>query len=113
MRRIVLLAMVLALPLVALTAPLAAPLCRVQGGVQRNALKSYTVTFTTRPECPENGYALVRMTGGAITPWRTVTPGIPAVFYRVPWYWRAEWQAASGKTYRIPLPPMTAPWENP
>lgn len=95
-------------------APLAAgsPRCRaITEAVQTPMPGIYNVTISTRPDaCPAGGIARVRMESGRIYPWRTITPTSPTTFRGVPCWWRATWEAASGKTYTIPTPGLSCPW---
>lgn len=99
--------------LAASAAPLAAgpPRCRaVAQATPTQAPGIYNVTISTRPDaCPAGGVARVRMESGRIYPWRTIRPGQPTTFRGVPWWWRATWEAQSGKTYTLPTN-MHAPW---
>lgn len=88
------------------------PLCRVDRSAVPGAIPgTYTVTLRTVPDCPPNGYARVRLESGRIYPWRTVTPGHPARYRGVPWWWIGAWESASGRIYRFKIPGMRAPWE--
>lgn len=102
------------LPALAGVTALAPVLCRVVATTAPGLTPgTYTVTVQTRPECPANGYALVRAESGRIYPWQVVTPQKKSVYRGIPWYWVLTWRAASGKKYTIPTPGMTAPWGTP
>jgi len=88
------------------------PLCRVVAtvrGIPFPPLRS--ITLTLRPDCPPDGHAFVRLksSSGATDPtssWDELTRLNPAILFRgVLPHWVAEWQAGSGKTYRIPESP--------
>lgn len=99
-----------------LSLPVPSPPCRVQANSVRTSLTAYTVTVSVRPGCPSGGQATVRLGGGSNTPWRTVRPGQPAVFTRVPWYWRGDSRVQNGaniKIFHFNIPGMVPPWSLP
>lgn len=63
----------------------------------------YTIYVSVKPDCPERGYARVRIESGRVYPWRTLTPTQGTVFRGVPWYHRLSWQAQSGKAWPVVL----------
>jgi hypothetical protein len=87
------------------------PLCRVTAAVYGIPFLSFrTVTVRLRPECPADGRAFVRLqsSSGATDPaygWDELTYSNPTLrFQGVLPNWWPEWQAGSGKAYRIPEP---------
>jgi hypothetical protein len=93
----------------ALPASVGPPLCRVTASVRGIPFPPLrTITVKLRPECPTDGHAFVRLksTSGATDPafsWDELTFNAPSILFRgVLPNWSSEWQAGSGKTYRIP-----------
>ena len=92
------------------------PLCRVEANATPSfLLGTYTVQLTTTTtldgqRCPANGYANVRLESGRVYPWRTVTPGSPTTYYGTPFYWRAAWEAQSGRVYTINIHGLLPPF---
>lgn len=96
-----------------LASPAPASLCRVDAAVGRTAVPGiYTVYVAVKPDCPPGGSARVRVQGGQVYPWRTVTPERGTAFRGIPWWYTGAWQAASGKPWPLAftLPP---PWRRP
>ena len=90
------------------------PLCRVQASASQTYLPGvYTVIVTTRPACPPNGHAFVRLGAGRSYPYQEITPDRIGVYYRVPWYWRGYWRAQSGISYAFRIEGLMPPWERP
>ena len=86
-------------------------LCRVDRSATPTRVPGiYNVTIRTVPECPEDGYAVVRLASGREYPWEVLSPGRPFTWRGVPWYWRGQWVAESGKIYTFKIPGLRAPW---
>jgi hypothetical protein len=112
MRRLLPLAVLLVglvLALAPVTSEPAPPLCRVTVAAAPEALPGlYTVAIRTTTTlsgepCPPTGYAIVRLESGRVYPWASAAPDRPFIRSGVPWYWRASWQARSGRAYPLPL----------
>lgn len=88
------------------------PLCRVTAEYRPAWWGSdfRRLTVSLLPGCPPNGRARVRLGGyggpgsRAVGPPETLTPKRPQIEWAAqPAYRTVLWEAASGKTYRVPL----------